>query len=183
VTIGNAHWYALYLRSRYEKKVCTELQKKTIETFLPIIQEMHKWSDRKKVVQEPLFRGYIFVKTDLHDKASILMSDGVVRFVGINNKPSSIPDLQIDWLRRIVDESIEMQHEQYLNIGERVRVNAGPLIGIEGIVTRMHGVSRVLISIAAIEQSVSIQMPADYLDVIQTKKEKCIFELSKTPGS
>ncbi len=183
MTSENTQWYALYLRSRYEKKVHAELQKKNIETFLPLVEEMHIWSDRKKIIQEPLFRGYIFVKTDLRDKASILMTDGVVRFVGIHYKPSSIPDLQINWLRRIVDESIEMRHEQYLNIGERVRVNAGPLIGIEGIISRMHGVSRVLISIAAIEQSVSIQMPTDYLDVIHTNEEKCTFEPSKSPSS
>ena len=168
MTIGNAQWYALYLRSRYEKKVQTELQKKNVETFLPLVKEMHVWSDRKKIIQEPLFRGYIFAKTDLRDKASILMTDGVVRFVGINHTPSSIPDLQIDWLRRIIDESIEPGHEQYLKTGERVRVTAGPLIGIEGIVIRTNGVSRVLITISAIKQSVSVEVPADYLEVIPT---------------
>jgi transcription antitermination factor NusG len=173
VTSGDARWYALYLRSRYEKKVHTELQKKKVETFLPLIEEMHTWSDRKKKIQEPLFRGYIFIKSDLQNKSSILITDGVVRFVGLNNKPSSIPDLQIDWLRRIVNESIEMRLERYLSIGERVRVVAGPLIGVEGIVTRLQGVSRVVVSIAAIEQSVSMQMPANYLEVIHTNKEKC----------
>jgi transcription antitermination factor NusG len=149
------------------------LQKKKVETFLPLIEEMHTWSDRKKKIQEPLFRGYIFIKSDLQNKSSILMTDGVVRFVGLNNKPSSIPDMQIDWLRRIVNESIEMRLERYLSIGERVRVVAGPLIGVEGIVTRLQGVSRVVVSIAAIEQSVSMQMPANYLEVIHIYKEKC----------
>ena len=174
MTIRDARWYALYLRSRYEKKVHTELQKKNVESFLPLVEEIHTWSDRKKKIQEPLFRGYIFIKTDLQNKASILMTDGVVRFVGLNNKPSSIPDQQIDWLRRIVAESIEMRLEQrFLNIGKRVRVIAGPLIGVEGIVTRLQGVSRVVVSIAAIEQSVSMQMPANYLEIIHTNKEKC----------
>lgn len=171
---GDARWYALYLRSRYEKKVCSELQKKNVETFLPLVEEMHLWSDRKKIIQEPLFRGYIFVKTDLRDKASILITNGVVRFVGINNKPSSIPDSQIDWLRRIINGSIEIQREQYLNIGQRVRVIAGPLIGVEGIVSRMQGVSRVVVSIDAIEQSISMQVSAEYLEIVHTKKEICI---------
>jgi transcription antitermination factor NusG len=173
VTNAGARWYALYLRSRYEKKVHTELQKKNVESFLPLVEELHTWSDRKKKIQEPLFRGYIFIKSDLQNKSSILMTDGVVRFVGLNNKPSSIPDLQIDWLRRIVNESIEMRLERYLSIGERVRVVVGPLKGVEGIVTRLQGVSRVVVSIAAIEQSVSMQMPANYLEVIHTNKEKC----------
>jgi len=67
-----------------KKKVYEDLGKKEVETFLPLIEEMHIWSDRKKKVMEPLFRGYIFVKTDLRDKETILMTDGVVRFVGIN---------------------------------------------------------------------------------------------------
>jgi transcription antitermination factor NusG len=159
-------WYALYLRSRYEKKVYEDLGKKEVETFLPLIEEVHIWSDRKKKIQEPLFRGYIFVKTDLRDKETILMTDGVVRFVGINHKPSSIPESQIDWLRRIIGGSLKIQREQYINVGERVRVTSGPLIGVEGIVTRMQGVSRVVVSIAAIEQSVSIQVPAELLEVI-----------------
>ena len=152
----------------------SELQKKNIETFLPLVEEMHTWSDRKKKIQEPLFRGYIFIKTDLQNKSSVLMTDGVVRFVGLNNKPSSIPDLQIDWLRLIVAESLEMRLERYINIGERVRVIAGPLIGVAGIVIRMHRISRVVVSITAIEQSVSIQVPADYLEVIHTNKENVV---------
>jgi transcription antitermination factor NusG len=179
VTNADARWYALYLRSRYEKKVHTELQKKNVESFLPLVEELHTWSDRKKKIQEPLFRGYIFVNTDLRNKASILMTDGVVRFVGLNSKPSSIPDLQIDWLRRIVQESIGMRLEQYVSIGERVRVIAGPLIGVEGIVTRMQGVSRVVVSIAAIEQSVSIQVPANYLEVITQTKNNAVYEPQK----
>jgi transcription antitermination factor NusG len=159
-------WYALYLRSRYEKKVNTELKKKKVETFLPLIEEVHIWSDRKKKVMEPLFRGYIFVNTDLRDKETILMTEGVVRFVGINQKPSWIPELQIDWLRRIVDKSMDVQREQYLEVGKKVKIIAGPLTGIEGVVHRIHGILRVVISIAAIEQSVSVQVPAESLEVI-----------------
>jgi transcription elongation factor/antiterminator RfaH len=164
--IATRKWYALYLRSRYEKKVKAELEKKNVETFLPLIEELHIWSDRKKKVMEPLFRGYIFVKSDLRDKETILMTDGVVRFVGINHRPSWIPESQIDWLRRLVDKSIDMQREKYLEVGEQVRIIAGPLIGVEGIVNRVHGISRVIVSIAAIEQSVSVQVPAELLEVI-----------------
>jgi transcription termination/antitermination protein NusG len=159
-------WYALYLRSRYEKKVNVELEKKNIETFLPLIEEVHVWSDRKKKVLEPLFLGYIFVKTDLRDKETILITDGVVRFVGINHKPSWIPESQIDWLRRIVGKSMNVQREKYLEVGEKVKITTGPLVGVEGIVHRVHGISRVVVSIAAIEQSVSVQVPAELLEVI-----------------
>ena len=169
--MATPEWYALYLRSRYEKKVSVALAKKHVETFLPLIEELHLWSDRKKKVLEPLFRGYIFVKTDLRDKETIVTTDGVVRFVGIDHKPSSIPASQMGWLRRIVGGSVEVQREKYLEVGEKVRIVAGPLIGVEGIVRQMHGISRVVVSVTAIEQSVSILVPAELLRTIPTGKE------------
>ncbi len=161
-------WYALYLRSRYEKKVAQELERKGIEQFLPLIEELHVWSDRKKKVMEPLFRGYIFVKTDLRDRETILRTNGVVRIVGIRNKPSRIPELHIDWLRRVVGKSEEVQRERYLEVGERVRIISGPFMGIEGIVSRVKGISRVIVPIAAVQQSVSFQVPSEFLEVIRT---------------
>jgi transcription antitermination factor NusG len=169
--MATPEWYALYLRSRCEKKVSLALVKKHVETFLPLIEEVHVWSDRKKKVLEPLFRGYIFVKTDLRDKETILTTDGVVRFVGIDHKPSWIPSSQVDWLRRMVGGSMEVRREEYLDVGEKVRINAGPLIGIEGIVRQMHGISRVVVSVRAIEQSVSILVPAELLEKLPAGKE------------
>ena len=168
--MATPEWYALYLRSRHEKKVSVALAKKHVETFLPLIEELHLWSDRKKKVLEPLFRGYIFVKTDLRDKETIVTTDGVIRFVGINHKPSWIPASQVDWLRRMVGGSVEVRREKYLDVGEKVRISAGPLIGIEGTVRWIHGISRVVVSITAMEQSVSVQVPAELLEVLITRK-------------
>ncbi len=162
------HWYALYLKSRYEKRVDDELRRKEIDSFLPLIQEVHVWSDRKKTIQAPLFRGYVFVRTDLHDKASILQTDGVVKFVGIREQPSPIPENQIDWLRRIVAEPDAVKRENYFTIGERVRVTTGPLMGLEGIVTRHQTETRVVLSLTAIAQSVSVQVPAEFLESLHT---------------
>ena len=168
--MATPEWYALYLRSRYEKKVSVALAKKHVETFLPLIEELHLWSDRKKKVLEPLFRGYIFVKTDLRDKETIVTTDGVVRFVGIDHKPSWIPASQVEWLRRMVGGPVNVQREKYLEVGEKVRIIAGPLMGVEGIVRWVHGISRVVVSITAIEQSVSVQVPAELLEVPPTSK-------------
>jgi transcription antitermination factor NusG len=164
------NWYALYLRSRYEKKVFKYLQEKQIESFLPLIDEVHVWSDRKRKVEEPLFRGYVFVKSDLRDRYTILETDGVIRFVGIRGKPSAISDEEIDWLRRIIRKPEHVQREQYLEVGERVRVVAGPLIGVEGLVRQLNGHTRVVISLASIVQSVSVQVDSDLLEPIAAKE-------------
>jgi transcription antitermination factor NusG len=164
------NWYALYLRSRFEKKVFKDLQEKNVESFLPLIEEVHVWSDRKRKVQEPLFRGYVFVKTDLQDRYTILEINGVVRFVGIREKPSLIPEEQIEWLRRIVGKPDHVKREQYLERGERVRVVGGPMQGVEGIIKRLNGQTRVVISIESIVQSVSVQIEADLLQQIELKE-------------
>ena len=162
-------WYALYLRSRFEKRVNEELQQKEVDVFLPLIEEIHIWSDRKKKVQEPLFRGYIFVKTNMHDKETILQTDGVVKFVGIREQPSPIPDNQIDWLRRIIGKPTFVKRENYFDVGERVRVTSGPFLGVEGFITRHQTETRVVISLSAIAQSVSIQVPAEILESMKLK--------------
>jgi transcription elongation factor/antiterminator RfaH len=166
-SIIDPQWFALYLRSRYEKRVDEDLRLKSVETFLPLIKEMHVWSDRKKLVEEPLFRGYVFVKTDLHNRESILQTDGVVKFVGIRQQPSPIPAIQIDWLRRIIGEPMDIRREHYFEVGDRVRVTSGPLIGVEGIVTRHQTETRVVISLSAIAQSVSVQVNAELLESLQ----------------
>jgi transcription elongation factor/antiterminator RfaH len=164
--IWQTQWYALYLRSRFEKRVEEELSRKEIETFLPLIEEVHVWSDRKKKVMEPLFRGYVFVKTDMRNKEAILQTDGVVKFVSIRTHPSPIPEIQIEWLRRIIGEPMNIKREHYFEIGEYVRVTAGPLLGVEGIIIRHQTETRVVISLTAIAQSVSIQIPAEILESI-----------------
>ncbi len=160
------HWYALYLRSRYEKRVEQDLRAKGVETFLPLIEEVHRWSDRRKTVLEPLFRGYVLVKTDLSNRVTIVSTEGVVKFVGINHRPSTIPEPEIEWIRRIIGQPTNVKRERYLNAGERVRVIAGPLLGVEGIVLRRQGVLRVVVSIEAIAQSISVQVPAGLLELI-----------------
>jgi transcription antitermination factor NusG len=111
--------------------------------------------------------GYVFVKTNLQDRESILQTDGVVKFVGIRQQPSPIPENQIDWLRRIIGEPMDIRREHFFEVGERVRVTAGPLIGVEGIVTRHQTETRVVISLTAIAQSVSVQVDAELLEAIE----------------
>jgi transcription antitermination factor NusG len=172
--MSNAHrfacprWYALYTRSRYEKKVDLDLRSRGIESYLPLVQEVHCWSDRKKKVWEPLFRGYVFVRTDLREKVSILQTPGVVRFVGIRHVPSSIPDEQINWIRILTNAPDALRRETYLAVGETVRITAGPFRGVEGFIVRVKDCTRVVISLAAIAQSVSVEVPAEFVEPVIT---------------
>ena len=161
VVTQSARWYALYLRSRHEKMVDLRLRERDIETYLPMIEEVRQYSDRKKRVVEPLFRGYLFVRTDLRNKIPILQTDGVVKFVGIGLKPSPIPDKQIEWIRIAGGEPSKIKRESYLAAGEHVRVTAGPFEGIEGFILALKGSMRVVVSIECIVQSVSVEVAPD----------------------
>ena len=161
--LPDAHWYALYLRSRYEKVAESELLEKGIESFLPMIEEIRVWSDRKKRVQMPMFRGYLFVRSDLRDRERILQTNGVVHLVGIRGKPSPIPDKQIDWVKIVVGQPHRVKREPVLATGEHVRVVAGPFSGIEGIVTCVRVNSRVVINLDVIAQAVSVDVDPGFV--------------------
>jgi transcription antitermination factor NusG len=154
-------WYALYLRSRWEKKVLKELTIKSVECFLPLIREKHQWSDRSKYIDEPLFRGYIFVRTDLKNRIRLLETDGVLTIVGIRNTPSPIPEEQINWLR-ILTKHPDAVHRNTANVaGTRVRIIAGPFSGVEGTIVFVKGSTRLVVSIDAIQKSIIVDVSSD----------------------
>ena len=162
------YWYAVYVRSRHEKKVCQLFEEMGIESSLPLIKTARKWSDRKKKVEIPLFRGYVFVKIDVgRDKLNILQTDGVVKFIGIGKNPSRIPDEEIHWMHMIVEKSDTVKNEKEIPIGQKVSVIAGPFKGLEGIVTRDGNQSRLVIVFESILNAVSVEISPDYLEKIK----------------
>jgi transcription elongation factor/antiterminator RfaH len=163
-------WYALYLRSRYEQKTNAELGKKGIESFLPLIEVTRIWSDRKKKIKEPLFHGYLFVKTDLRNKIDILQTDGVVKLVGIGDKPSPIPEEQINWIRILTEHPEKIQKVKYISIGQKVRVTAGMFAGLEGFVMKDKSAHKVVVTIESIKQSVSLVITSDMLEEIKNSE-------------
>ena len=162
------YWYAIYVRSRHEKKVHQLLLEKGVESSLPLIKTTRKWSDRKKKVESPLFRGYVFVRIDIgRDKLNILQTDGVVKFIGIRNKPSRIRDEEIRWVHMIVEASDTVQNEKEIPIGQKVRVTTGPFKGVEGVAMRAGNQSRLVVVIESIMNAVSVEISPNYLENIK----------------
>jgi len=159
-------WYAVYVRSRHEKKVHAQLVRKGVETYLPLIEEFRVWSDRKKKVQEPLFRGYLFVRISLKHKLDVLQSDGVVRLVGTPEYPSPVREEEIDWIKRSLgDPSIakSLRMEKYPLPGKKVEVISGPLRGIRGVVAQVRGNARLVIQVEAISRAFSVEVSPEFL--------------------
>lgn len=154
-----ASWFALCTRSRHEKLVNEELRKKGVETFLPLRRVTRHWSDRKKIIEEPLFRGYLFVHMPIRDRLTVLRTRGVVRFIGgSQSNPVEVPEREILSVRHFVEQDIPVDPFPYLKEGERVYIRSGPFKGIEGFIIRKDKHCRLVISLSLLMQSVSIQI-------------------------
>ncbi len=160
-------WYALYTKSRHEKLIHSELLKKRMESFLPLRTIKRRWSDRTVTVEEPLFKSYLFVKTDLTKTSQVLKTKGAVRFVTVHGKPVPITETVISTLKNILSRKVEVDPFFYLDTGMRVSVRSGIFKGIEGFVVRKDNKKcRIVISIDALKASISIEVDACLVEKI-----------------
>ena len=150
-------WYAVQTRPRHEKRVAAELAEKHIQSYLPLLNQMHRWSDRRKMVQVPLFPGYVFVHAhlDAEVRVAVLRSWGALAFVGSQREPAPIPDAEIEDIETLLRTKIPLTPYPFLKVGQRVRVRGGALDGVEGILVT-NGVRRLVISVASIQRSLLI---------------------------
>jgi transcription antitermination factor NusG len=153
-------WFAVHTYARHEKVVEQEARDLGITTFLPITKEIRQWSDRRKVVESPLFSCYIFVKIrpDNRERLKVLRVNGVIRFVGTHGMGIPIPDEQIEAVRILTDEQLPVCSHPFLKIGQRVRVRSGALAGVEGILTARSGERTLVVSLDAIQRSLSVRI-------------------------
>jgi transcription antitermination factor NusG len=156
-------WYATYTCSRHEKTVAQYLKDKQIETFLPLYRSWRRWKDRRKAIDLALFPSYLFVRIPAQDRIKVLQVPGVVHLVGFQGQLSAVPEHEIDALRQALANEIYVEPHPYLRMGQRVRVVRGPLMGMEGILSRKDDRSRIVISIEAIMRSIAVEV--DITDV------------------
>jgi transcription antitermination factor NusG len=153
-------WYGLQTRPRHEKIVAQRLHERGVNAFLPLISEVHRWSDRKKSVEMPLFSCYVFAKF-VHNRSErlrVLRVEGVFGLVGSRGEGSPIPEEQIEAVRNVVQGKIPWSSHPFLEIGQRVRIRSGALNGIEGILTARDGERRLVISVDAIQRSLAVRV-------------------------
>lgn len=161
-------WYAVYVKSRYEKKTSKLLEDRHIETYLPLIGRLKQWSDRKKMVEEPLFKSYLFVHTDLKNYFDILNTPGVVRFVCFEGKPVPVPDNQLVAVRSYIGEYDGIDDlEQLLELheGQVVEIARGQMKGLVGRLVEIRGKQRLIINIEAVGQSLPISVSRSQIEV------------------
>jgi transcriptional antiterminator RfaH len=165
-------WYAIYTRPRHEKKVHDLLAEKKQEVFLPIVTQVRLWKDRKKKVNMPLFPSYVFVKFDYKFRFDILNTHGIVKIVNFKGEPASVPEWQIESLKTMLEHPETLRPENYINPGEIIEITEGAFKGMRGMVKRIKGVTRFVVTIEGIMQSVSVEIESHFLKRVTETKER-----------
>lgn len=162
-----AQWYSIQTKYRFERKVTAQLQRKGLQTFLPLLEQIHRWSDRSQPVHIPLFSGYTFARFELSSglRLELLHTEGVVGLISFRGVPVPIPVKQIDDLQRLLSQKVPCSLHAFLKIGQKVRIRGGSLDGLEGILEQ-RGDKNLVISIESIERAVAITVKGYELEMI-----------------
>jgi len=153
-------WFAVHTRSKCEKKVATQLSEREINCFLPTVKEVRLWSDRRKVIDQPLFPGYVFVRIPPEDtmRVTVLRTNGVAGFVGIQGQGIPIPDGEIENVQLLLSSKVPYQPYPFLRVGQKVRIRGGFLDGVEGILAAKNSDRSVVISVDLIQRSLAVRV-------------------------
>jgi transcription antitermination factor NusG len=164
LTTKNHHpWFAVQTRSRHEHVVTAQLQGKGYEPFLPLCKSRRRWSDRVKEIELPLFPGYLFCRFDPSDRLPILIIPGVVQIVGVGKKPVAIDEKEISGIQTVVQSGLPRQAWSFEQIGQRARVEYGPLSGLEGTLVNVKGRHRLILSITLLQRSVAVEIDESWV--------------------
>ncbi len=159
-------WYVMYTTSRAEKKVAERLVEAGVEVFLPMVEVLRQWSDRKKKVQKALFNGYVFVKTDRNNLWNCLQIPGAVKFVNFSGVPATIRDEDVEMIQRLVATGVSIETDgSEISPGEKVKVIGGSLEDMVGECIEKGNKDYFLIRIPGIYQNLLVSIPRKFLQV------------------
>ena len=168
-TIVTRKWLAIYSKPRWEKKVNQLLIEKGFESYCPLNKVRRKWSDRMKIVEEPLFKSYVFIKVSDEDRTAVRMTPGVINFVYWEGKPAVIKTAEIEIIKKYLSEkdaSIFIISQEGFKEETRIKVNHGVFMGNEGTVLR-GGKKKVYVKLESLGQVMVVEFPAEFLSPIQ----------------
>lgn len=172
-------WYAIYTKSRSEKKLHQELLEQGIVSYLPLKKELRVWSDRKKWVEMPLFSSYVFVRVSLKEYYTAINSTYAVCYVTIRGKAVAVPDRQIEALKILLNEEnkkLELVSSD-ISVGEEVEVLYGPLKGVCAEIVEIRGKHRLLLRFGSLGCCVHAEISLDLVKQLQIREESKVEEL------
>ena len=156
-------WFAIRVKSNFEKKVAAGLRSKGLEEFLPLYQSRRRLSDRYKTVELPLFPGYLFCRLDLGHRLPLLTTVGFLYIVSLGNKPVPVDEREIAAIQFVVRSGFPVMPWPSLAVGQRVRLESGPLCGLEGVVMQVGMRDRICVSVTLLQRGVSVEVDRDWI--------------------
>ncbi len=160
-------WFALTVKPNHERAAAQALEAKALEAFLPLYRARRRWSDRFKELELPLFAGYVFCRFAALERARALATPAVTSVVGFGHKPAPVPEAEIESVRAMVSSGLPLSPWPFLRVGERVRIEAGPLCGVEGILMQVKDAWRVVVSVELLQRSVAAEVERDVVAVVR----------------
>jgi transcription antitermination factor NusG len=156
-------WYALSVRSHSEHIVDLALGRKGIESFSPSVRSLRRWSDRIKEIETPLFPGYVFARFDCRDRLPVLTTPAVVDIVGFGQRYVPVSDAELDAIRRVLECRANCEPAPFLQAGQRVVIESGPLAGVEGLLIEIKRTRRLVVSVSLLQRSVKVELNPEWV--------------------
>jgi transcription antitermination factor NusG len=161
-------WFVLALKPRYEMKTAAGLARRDIQHYLPLYKSRRRWSDRFKEIEAPLFPGYLFCRFGYHQRLEVLNLPGVISIVGYGKVPAPVPESELDAVRSVIASGRPVVPWPYLRAGQRVRIEQGPLNGLEGTLARDAGLWRVVVSVELLQRSVAVEIDREIISPVSS---------------
>jgi transcription antitermination factor NusG len=160
---GILAWYALSVRSHAEQLVGKALTLKGVECFLPSTRSLRRWSDRVKEIQTPLFPGYVFAQFDCRNRLPILTTPAVIDIIGFGQRYVPVSEVELETIRRVLESKAKYEPAPFLQIGQRVVVESGPLAGIDGLLIEIKQTRRLVVSVLLLQRSVNVELNSEWV--------------------
>jgi transcription antitermination factor NusG len=164
-------WFAVRVRPNYEKPVAAALRGKGFQEFLPLIRSRRQWSDRVKIMDLPLFPGYLFCRLNLEERLPLLTTPGFLYLVGVGKNPEPVDEAEIAGIRAVLRSGLTVTPWPNLVVGQKVRLKHGPLRGLEGVLTRIANRHRIYVSVTLLKRSISVEVDPEWVQALSSDSE------------
>jgi transcription antitermination factor NusG len=164
-------WFALRVRPNYEKPVAASLHGKGFQEYLPLVRSRRQWSDRVKVMDLPLFPGYLFCRLNLEERMPLLTTPGFLYLVGVGKNPEPVDESEIAAIRSVLQSGLPVKTWPSLMVGQKVQLKYGPLRGVEGILTKIANQQRMFVSITLLKRSISIEVAPEWIHPVDSRTD------------
>lgn len=173
-------WFAILVRTGREKTANLLLENSGYECFLPVSRSTRRWSDRTKLIEVPLFPGYLFCRMNPHNRLTVLMTPGVIQIVGVGKTPIPVEEGEIEAIQCVQKSGLSAMPWPYMQIGNVARILEGPLRGLTGIIVKIKSGTKLVLSVSLLQRSVAVEVERNWVGEVQAGKPAEIRPLHRS---